>query len=119
MRRNVSSILAAALLGLTLGACQREDPRLKDLTIGISKDSTLNLMGIGTPERPESYLINGQMIETVILRREGADGPLDSLSTDQYTPLVMIDNKLAGWGWKYWDSVRAAHNIQGGDTTSR
>ena len=116
MRRNVSSLFAAALLGLALSACQREDPRLKELTTGISKDSTLNLLGIGTPERPESYLIQGQMIESVILRREGADGPLDSLSTDQYTPLVIIDNKLAGWGWRYWDSVRAANNIPGRDT---
>jgi hypothetical protein len=111
-------MVAAVALGLALGACNRGDPRLDELTVGMSKDSTLNLLGIGTPERPESYLINGQMIETVILRREGADGPLDSLTTEQYTPLVMVDNKLAGWGWQYWDSVRAANNIRSGADTS-
>jgi hypothetical protein len=111
MTRKFSTLVGLAFLALALTACQREDVRLKHLALGISKDSTFNALGITTPERPEIYLINGQMIEAVVLRREGADGPLDSLSLQEKTPVVLINDKLAGWGWNYWDSVRAANKI--------
>jgi hypothetical protein len=26
-------------------------------------------------------------------------------------PVIVIDGKLAGWGWSYWDSLAAAHKI--------
>ena len=119
MTRQATRFATIALTGLVLAACRRDDPRLDQLTLGMSKDSTLNTLGIGTPERPEAYLVSGQMIEAVILRREGADGPLDSLSTEQYTPVVIVNNKLAGWGWKYWDSVKVANNIVRADSTAR
>jgi len=78
----------------------------------MAKDSALALLGDRPQERPATYLIKGQLIESVMLRREGAEGPLDSLTQKQVTPIVMIDGKLAGWGWVYWDSVAGANKIE-------
>jgi hypothetical protein len=111
MTRKFRTLIPLGLAALSLTGCQREDSRLKNLSLGINKDSTFNALGITTPERPEMYLVNGQTIEAVVLRREGADGPLDSLSLSEKTPVVLINDKLAGWGWNYWDSVRAANKI--------
>ena len=80
--------------------------------MGISKDSALAVFGVGAGERPATYLIDGQMIETLMIRGKGVEGPLDSLTRKQYTPVVIIADKLAGWGWKYWDSVSGANNIK-------
>jgi hypothetical protein len=99
------TLLAAAVGSLAILGCSKDDPRLKDLSAGMTKDSALAVLGGGTGERPESYLVKGQMIEALMVRREGAEGPLDSLPKTDYNPVVMIDGKLAGWGWQYYDSV--------------
>jgi len=99
------TLLAAALGSLAILGCSKDDPRLKNLSAGITKDSALAVLGGGTGERQESYLVKGQLFEAMMVRREGVDGPLDSLPRTDYNPVVMINGKLAGWGWKYWDSV--------------
>lgn len=107
------SLLAVAVGSMVLLGCAGdEDARLKELTAGISKDSALSVIGVRTGERPASYLVAGQMIEAIMIRREGVEGPLDSLTQKQYTPVVIIGGNLAGWGWKYWDSVSGANNIK-------
>lgn len=103
--------LMVAVAGLALAGCRREDPRLKNLDVGISKDSALSALGVTGGERPASYLIQGQFIEAMMLRREGVEGPLDSLSRKEYTPIVTINGNLSGWGWKYWDSLAGANKI--------
>jgi hypothetical protein len=105
------TLLAAAVGSLAITGCSKDDPRLKDLRAGITKDSALAVLGGGTGERPEAYLVKGQMIEALMVRREGVEGPLDSLPKTDYNPVVMINGKLAGWGWKYWDSVSHALGV--------
>lgn len=104
------SVLAALAL-LSLAGCQREDPRLEGLGVGITRDSAKVVMEIPGAEFPLSYLINGQSIETFVVRRRGVEGPRDSLTRAQTTPVVLVGGQVAGWGWAFWDSVGAANNI--------
>jgi hypothetical protein len=69
-------------------------------------------MGGSPPEQPYSYLVDGQFIEAMIYRRDGAEGPIDSLDRGDLTPVILVDGKLTGWGWEHWDSVAGAHRIE-------
>ena len=111
MTRQFGRIVLAALTAATLAGCAGEDARFKKLTVGISKDSAFSALGVKVKERPASYLVNGQLIEIAMVRRPQAEGPLDSLTKKQYAPMVTIGGKLAGWGWKYWDSLAGANKI--------
>lgn len=99
------TFFAVAIGSLAIMGCTKDDPRLKNLSAGISKDSALAVLGGGQGERPESYLVKGEMIEALMVRREGVEGPLDSLPKTDYNPIVIVNGKLAGWGWTYFDSV--------------
>ena len=113
MARKARSLLVVAMGSLAMLGCRAdEDARLKGLTAGISKDSALSVIGVQSGERSAAYLVSGQLIEAMMIRREGVEGPLDSLSRQQYAPVVIIGGKLAGWGWTYWDSVSGANNIK-------
>jgi hypothetical protein len=105
MARKARILLAVAISSLAVLGCASEDARLKDLSAGITKDSAMSVLGVRTGERPAAYLVKGKMIEAMMVRRPGVEGPLDSLTRKQYSPVVVIDGKLAGWGWKFWDSV--------------
>src|SRR5688500_2051264 len=105
MARKARTLLAMAIGSLGLLGCSTEDAPQQDLNAGITKDSAIAVLGGSAGERPAVYLIKGKMIEAIMVRHQGAEGPLDSLTRKQYSPVVMIDGKLAGWGWKYWDSV--------------
>ena len=104
--------LAVAFSLLVLAtACERADPRLKTLAVGISKDSALKLMQVSKPKRLDPYLIKGQYIETMYLAKP-SDERKDSLRDRAMSPMVLINGKLTGWGWPYWDSVAAANKIE-------
>ena len=105
MARMARTIVAVAIGSLAILGCSRDDARLKNLNAGISKDSAMAVLGVTTGERPATYLVKGKMIEAMMLRRKDAEGPLDSLPHEKVTPVVIVDGKLAGWGWKFWDSV--------------
>jgi hypothetical protein len=96
---------------LLLASCRREDPRVKNLTIGIPKDSALSVMDVKPTEHGQAYLMGGKYIEAFLVRREGVEGPTDSLSRKDFTPVVVVDGKLTGWSWKHWDSVAGANQI--------
>ena len=109
--RSIRPSPLAVLAALSLAGCQREDPRLAGLGVGITRDSAKVVMEIPGAEFPLSYLINGQSIETFVVRRRGVEGPRDSLTRAQTTPVVLLGGQVAGWGWAFWDSVGAANNI--------
>jgi len=100
--------LSATLL---LASCRKEDPRVKRLTTGIPKDSALSVMGVKPAERGQAYLMGGKYIEAFLVRREGVEGPSDSLGRRDFTPVVVVDGKLTGWSWQHWDSVAGANKI--------
>ena len=106
--RRVGAALGVAGL-LVLMGCERGDPRLAKLSIGMGKDSALAAMQ-GKPTVMEPYLINGLYIEGMFYARPGKT---DSTSRAQrnMTPIVLVNGKLIGWGWEVWDSVAAANKI--------
>lgn len=108
--RGVVRAAVAVLLVAAVG-CERADPRLKNLTVGITKDSVGGAMEKAAPRKTERYLVAGQNIETLYFQKKGKTDPA-SLEDRNMSPLVMVDDKLAGWGWDFWDSVATAHNIK-------
>jgi hypothetical protein len=107
----MKSGLAALGLGLlSVMGCERGDARLERLTVGMAKDSVTAAMG-GAPKRLDPYLYKGQYIEALYYPKPGKTDSL-SLTDRKMAPVVLIDGKLKGWGWVYWDSVAAANNIQ-------
>ena len=107
-RTGVALGLVASLMAVV--GCERGDARLDRLTAGISKDSALALMA-ATPQRNDPFLVHGQYIEALYFPREGA-AAADTATDRLMSPVVVINGTLAGWGWDFWDSVAAAHNIQ-------
>ena len=98
----------ALALAAALAACSSEDTRLKQLTVGISKDSALKVMGTAQPVRADAYLIDGKSLEILYFApRRSAD----SLPDRQLAPLVAVNGQLIGWGWEILDSVAAATKI--------
>ena len=102
--------IAAALALLVSLGCEREDSRLKNLTVGVGKDSALAVMG-GTATDKSSFLVNSKYIETFYFAKRGKTDSASRVLRNT-APLVLVDGKLTGWGWPYWDSVAAANNIK-------
>jgi Protein of unknown function (DUF3192) len=96
--------------GALTAACDAADGRLKNLAVGIAKDSIVARMG-AKPDTMESYLIDGHYFEALYYIKQGKTDPL-SRTMRQMAPIVAVDGKLAGWGWVFWDSLAAAHKIQ-------
>jgi hypothetical protein len=92
---------------LLLAACG--DARLRKLSVGISKDSTMHLMG-DKPDRAEAYLTGGKMIEALFYGKAGADS--GQTPEAQLTPVVIVDGQLTGWGRDEWLKVATEHRIQ-------
>lgn len=108
-------VRAAGLLAILAGVAScgtGEDPRLENLTVGISRDSTIAVMGGERPSRVDPYLVGGNYIESMLFVRPGTEpAGADTLPDRERTPVVVINGTLSGWGWDYWDSVATAHNI--------
>jgi hypothetical protein len=84
------------------------DARYQTLAVGIPKDSAVKLMGVEKPQRVDPYLTNGHYIEAMYYRKPGQG---DSVPDRKLSPVVVVDGKLVGWGWKTWDSVAEANHI--------
>ena len=94
---------------VVLSGCERADPRLEHLTVGMGKDSALAVMQ-WQPTKLEPYLVAGQYIEGMFYARPGTT---DSASRQprKMTPVVLVNGKLIGWGWEVWDSMAVKYNI--------
>lgn len=99
-------VFVAALGGLT--ACG--DGRLKKLSTGIEKDSVALLMGADAPYRSENFLIESKMYE--VFYYTSGDVGADSVSLRKTSPVVFVDDKVAGWGWGYWDDEASRLKIE-------
>ncbi len=104
------SLGAVGLVGLVaLAGCERGDPRVARLSVGMGKDSVLAVME-GKPTAIEPYLINGQYIEGMFYARPGNADSAKRASRNM-TPVILVNGKLIGWGWDQWDSVAGANKI--------
>ncbi|MEO8451643.1 MAG: hypothetical protein ABI647_17750 [Gemmatimonadota bacterium] len=88
-------------------ACESADERLKGLTVGITKDSTAKVMGVA-PQKEVRFLVNGQYVESMYYPKSQSTAK-DRLEDRRMTPVVVVNGKVGGWGWAYWDSVAAAN----------
>jgi hypothetical protein len=110
--RLLGSIAASLALASILGGCgARPDPRLANLTEGISQDSVLRVMGADSANRTESFLVNGQFISTLYFARPGASDSA-ALADRNMSPVVLISGRAVGWGWEKWDSIADANGVQ-------
>jgi hypothetical protein len=105
------AVLRSLSLGaLLLGAAACGDSRLKDLSIGMGRDSVAIVMEADAPHRSESYLLDGKFWEIFYYPR-GDVPSTDSLAWREMSPVVLADGKVAGWGWSYWEGEAERLNI--------
>ena len=114
--------LTLGLIGAAVLSTACEDKRIKELDTGITKDSALSVISVGLPpgSGPDSlpnvftrerFLIAGKNYDVLYFTPNNEKAGKDSVPIRKLTPLVFVENKLAGRGWEYWDSVRTANKI--------
>lgn len=99
------------VLALGLVGCRKADSRVESLSLGISRDSAVTVMGTAA-EVPSQYLVKGQYIEAMVYRRPGAEGDFSALERRDLTPVILVDGSVTGWGWDHWDSVATTNGIE-------
>ena len=109
----------AVFVGLVLAAACMGDSTIRNLNAGISRDSTLKLLGaVGTDTFHNvydygNYIINGQALEFFYYDSKNRKFRRDTVERrKELTPLVVVNQKLVGWGWPFADSVAGANAIQ-------
>jgi len=117
VRRRASSLVVLSA-ALALAAC--EDTRVKELDAGITRDSAMTVLAqesrggehdsLPNVYLREPYLIGGKNIEVLYFTAENQKAGKDTVFS-KTTPLVFVNQKLAGRGWAFWDSVSKAHGI--------
>ena len=95
--------------------------KLMRLSPGLTKQETLAVMGTETvsaegdsvtnPYRTEFYRSEGHTFELLLYYTDckAADG---GITDDELTPLVIMDGKLDGWGWSYWNNLVRKYEIR-------
>jgi hypothetical protein len=116
------------LIGVLFTSCASLDAirsqnrqNLMSLSAGMSKSEVLTAMGtktinseggqINNPYRTEMYHSQGHTFElllyyTDLKRRDGA------ITDDELTPLIIMDGKLDGWGWTYWNGLIQKYELR-------
>jgi hypothetical protein len=96
--------------------------RLINLSVGISKQEVLEIMGTETiradnatiitnPYRTEMYRTGDSVFELVLYYTDlqKADG---AITDDELTPIVVKDGVVDGWGWSYWNDAIQKYEIR-------
>jgi hypothetical protein len=124
---NQSSVSRRALVPLALSiatltvAC--EDKRVKEIDTGISRDSAVSIIAHDLPANAKSdsfpnvyirerFLMGGKNYEVMYFtpNNDKAVAGKDT-AWAKLTPIVLINNRVSGRGWTYWDSVATANKI--------
>lgn len=125
--QTLKCIIALLLLALLGGCASLADIRawnrqnLLQLSTGASKADVLRIMGTDTisaegsvitnPYRSELYRSEARTVELMLYYTDikKADG---AITDDELTPIVLIDGRVDGWGWSYWDAVVKKYEIR-------
>jgi hypothetical protein len=119
--RAISRLASGAVAIVLFAACQ--DKRVKEVDNGITRDSLLSIIGKGSQGvdslpnvyTRERYLIDSKNYEVFFFTSSGkhiyTSAAKDTIPWSDLEPIAMIDNKVAGKGWPFLDSLYAAHNI--------
>lgn len=113
--------LGTLLATVALVAC--EDKAVKEVNKGMTRDSVMSAMAKnatpvkgavdsmpGVFKRSE-YLIDAQRYEVLYFSPDGKRIGKDSARVSELTPIVLINGRVVGKGWDYWDSVATARKI--------
>jgi hypothetical protein len=124
MRTRTSWLPTATLIAAAAcaGAGEAEtDPRILQMTAGITRDSALRILGSGSSSgdslaniyRREIYLIQGRNLEILFYSRDGLkEGQGAAAAESTLRPVVITGNMVAGWGWAFFDSVARVNEIK-------
>jgi hypothetical protein len=112
-----SGAVALAIAVAALTGCQ--DRNIRNLTIGIPRDSVIRILAQGsiatdsTPNvyREERYLHEGHWITMLMYSNTGTKEGAGTIPEAELIPVVLRDDTLTGWGWEHHDSVARANNI--------
>ena len=117
--RRSSLGLGLVLTSTLVVAC--EDKRVNELDTGIGRDSVLSILTSGgqksaTDSMPNiykrsRYLMGGKEYEILYFTSRRFTPGKDSIPLKETTPVVLVDNKLIGRGWAFWDSVSMANKM--------
>lgn len=140
MKRAFCLVCISLLIGCTAYMSQQLEEvrvnnrtRLNDLELGFTKGKVLEVMGestdtlksnqlrdsgtpnerviINNPYRSSAFTKSGTQIEILLYYTDlkSNDG---AITDDELTPIILIDGKVAGWGWEYWTDVAAKYEIR-------
>jgi hypothetical protein len=112
-----SGAVALAIAVSVITGCQ--DRNIRNLTIGIPRDSVIRILAQGstatdsTPNvyREERYLHEGHWITMLMYSNTGTKEGAETIPEAELIPVVLRDDTLTGWGWEHHDSVARANNI--------
>jgi len=120
--RTVTTGVLTGAIAIATSACS--DSRLEKLSTGIGRDSALAIINEGTSGdslarvfKQDSYWLqnkkgNAHVANILYYSRKGAKAAADStVIRGATTPIVIVDGKVLGWGWTYYDSLAVANNI--------
>ncbi len=118
-----SSVIVAGFTATSLLIGCGEDKRVKQLHEGAPRDSVLSILsqdlkpGTRADSMPnvyttKRYRINARDLEILyFVPNDAKKTGKDTLPTKMLTPVVLVDNRLVGRGWDFWDSVSKANHI--------
>ncbi len=125
VRAVVGGMLIAAALGTSACASgpalqQQNRTRLGALQVGMGRAGVLQHMGYATaraafrvvknPYHVDRYTVPHHRIE-VLWYLTGTKQEGDGIAPDEVTPVVLVDGRLAGWGWPFWRQPVQTHGI--------
>ena len=94
---------------------------IMSLSPGMDKSEVTKIMGnesystiagtISNPYRSELYRTQVGIVE-VLMYYTDLKASDDAITDDELTPVVLIDGKVDGWGWTYWDNMVHKYEIR-------
>ena len=119
VRRRAMLFAGLSCAAVTAGC---EDKRVKQIDSGMTRDSVMSVISHDLPKgsAPDSlpnvylrepYLIGGKNIEVLYFTAHDEKAGKDAVPFSKLTPIVMIDNRVVGRGWAFWDSMSTANKI--------
>jgi hypothetical protein len=120
VRRRTPWSLTGLLASVALvAAC--EDARVKAVDTGMTRDEAISKLAQGAsgsgPDsmpnvyRRSEYLIDGKTYEVLYFTEDNEKANRDTVEYSDLTPIVLIDRKVVGKGWTFWDSLAATKKI--------
>lgn len=118
--------IAVAAFVVSAAACAGGDERTEQVVAGMSRDSALATISMGTPGgletlgadslrnvwRRTQYLMNGVNIEVIWYSPSGEKWmAADTVPEERVIPVVVLDGKVAGVGRSAYNKVAEAYNL--------